>query len=896
MSYSKTLIDNRNFEQHAIAIINAIKASDFVGLDVETQDSNRHEGLNQLCKYREDGSKPSNSKQVFDMNRTVMTGFSLHPENHDAAYYINLNQADIANRLPWEKARLLLDALQPNSYWICHNASYELTAFALCYNYALPRYICTLQMAVSAFGPDEYPIDMFYGASIGPMKPMLNRILDLSWSYDPESGNMPADLQEVVGKITAKESTAAHSYNGFVGQFSYSYGLKALTYRFFGHKMITFDEVVGERIHMGNLTGEDVVAYGCEDAYWAVRLFRHLMAYMQKHCPDTVGTFFGQENPMVQVFSEIWQDGMRVNTAAIFERRDAERAEMARILRELKATIRNLLPFADEPHTEMLAENWYAKGAAKYRQLLTGWALSPDNDDDYVQCQQVRGPVSNAWAAERGDGESTGPNLAHYMPVRVLVYDLLATKLIRSEGSVQSDGEARGKLRDRFLREGNAKGVALIEALNRIAGVEQRMKLYLTPYTLLMDPETGRLYPTVSSMLASRRMAASNPNPMQLAKRGESTYVRGFFLADYDDHVIISIDWSSIELVEIGEMSGDPEFLKAYSQIPHDDLHGGSAADILSVEVPGLNEDIFKALKRAESKDSFLEQYGEQIENHDRLFINLKGEELTGDKAYKYWRTEIGKGANFNYWYSGFLATVGERMGWSMDKTQVATERYRQRFPVAEQWRVGLIEEGSRNGFITLPDGHRRVRWEATLQWMSQFLDKVQYRDVRDDERARRYNTVMSYIARKIQRRAHNQLVNSEIQGTCATIAKRSVLRIRDKMKAVGWGKREARFMIPIHDELVYSVHRKIVPEFIHLARGTMIDHPDLFKLCKLDASPSVGLTFEPWNKKARLGQIELFEPPAEIVGAEWENKRLPDDGVRAVVDWLFDNQKRIAA
>ena len=46
------------------------------------------------------------------------------------------------------------------------------------------------------------------------------------------------------------------------------------------------------------------------------------------------------------------------------------------------------------------------------------------------------------------------------------------------------------------------------------------MKLYLTPYSQLMDPETHRLYPVVSSMLATRRMAASFPNPMQLAQTG----------------------------------------------------------------------------------------------------------------------------------------------------------------------------------------------------------------------------------------------------------------------------------------------------------------------------------------------------------------------------------------
>lgn len=889
------LIDKRNFEQFAFTIINEVKAADFIGVDVETHDDNRHEGLNKLCKYDPDTRKKSKAtKLVFDMRRTIMTGFSIYAEGSDTAYYINLNHADVENRLPWDKARLLLDAVREDAYFIAHNAAYELTSFRSCYQFELARYICSMQMAVSAFGPDEYPLSSFIGAGQGGIRGLTGEILQRSYEYDLDTGKMSSGLEELVGKITAKESTAAHSYNGFVSEIAYGYGLKGLVKTFFGHKMTTFEEVLGDKAHMGQLTGEETAAYGAEDAYWAVRLFRHLMAYMAHNCPSTTATFFSQENPMVEVYSSIWQNGMRVNTDAILSRRDQERAGMADILRRMKKAVKALLPFDDDPCEGLLDEPWYKKSHAKYRKQIEDWANSSDSDDDYAQCQQVRGPVSNAWATEKGQPESNGANFSHYMPMRVLLYDLCRAKIIRSEGKIQSDGEARGKIKDKLSDE---NAIAVVDGLNEIAGVEQRMKLYLTPYTLLMDPETGCLYPTVSSMLASRRMAASNPNPMQLAKRGASTYVRGFFLGDHDDHVVVSTDWSGIELVEIGEFSGDPEFIKAFGQIPHQDLHSGAAADILSVEVPGLTEEIFLTLKRLKEEEEFLASYGHLLTNTNRLFTDLKGQKLPCDKAFKYWRTEIGKGANFNYWYSGFLGTIGERMGWSTDKTGEATERYRARFHVAEQWRVDLINQVQRDGYITLPDGHRRVRFEATPQWMEYFLNKFQL-DGRDDDLVRRYNAIIHYVARKIQKRAYNQTVNSMIQGSCATLAKRSVLRINERFKQEGWGPREARFMIPIHDELVYSVHKDLVPEAINIIRGTMIDHPDLFKHCQLDASPSVGLTFEPWNEKtAPLGQIELFEAPAiSPVPSEKVNGRLNDDEVRGVVEYLFDQQRKLAA
>lgn len=884
------LIDAHNFDEISPALIDTIKATPFIGLDTETQDSNRHEGLNVYCGYKEDGTKAENTKLVFDMQRTVMTGFSLFPEGKEEEYYINLNHADIENRVPWEKAKTLLDAKPKSSHWVIHNASFELTVFKSCYDYEITEYICTLQMAVSAFGPDEYRLEDFVSLGQGGIRALLPALMRESAKYEP-GGDLPPALAEIVYKILAKESTAAHSYNGFISEIAYGYGLKGLVQKFFNHKMTTFKEVLGGKAHMGQLTGAEVAEYGAEDAYWAVRLFRELMAYMAKNCPATIKTFFDQENPMVKEYSDIWVYGLRVNVDAIWSRRDAERANMAQILREMKATVRKMLPFSDKP-SESLNDDWYVKGYAKYRKQIEDWAKSPDfQDDDYAQCMQVRGPVSNAWATEKKAKESTGVNLSHYMPVRVLIYDLCNAKVIRSEGKVQSDGEARGKLKDRFQRDGgDTNRIALIDALNKIAGVEQRMKLYLTPYVLLMDPETGKLYPNVSSMLASRRMAASYPNPMQLAKRGESTYVRGFFEADEDDHVIVSIDWSSIELVEIGEFSADPEFIKAYGQIPHADLHAGSAADILAVDVPGLNETIFKSMREFKKWEDFRDNYGQQLANYNRLSTDLKGQDLGIDKAYKYWRTEVGKGANFNYWYSGFLATIGERMGWPIDKTAEATDRYRNRFRVAEKWRVDLISEGQQHGFITLPDGHRRVRLEATPIWAEYFMDKFRVPARHGDDLATRYNAVIHYITRKIQGRANNQLVNSMIQGSCATIAKRSVLRAVTRFKELGWTGRDVRFMIPIHDELVFSVRRDLVVDFIREVRGIMITHPDIFKLCKLDASPSVGLTFEPWHeKKAPLGQIELFEMPD--IGIGKVNERANDNDIRDVVQYLFDRR-----
>lgn len=965
------LVDARNPEV-IDEIKDLIRQSTFVGYDLETEDSRRHDGLTRFCKYNEEGYKSKTSKTVFDFRRTTICGASFYSEERpDVAYYINFGHSDVENRLPTTLLVELLNCLREGSYFIAHNAAFEITVSKAClgFDFRPSSLICTMTQAVSAYGPDTYDQDAWRGAGQGAIAQLVPDLIKHSLTgYDRETGDMSPQLSELVFKIIGKQSKAAFSWNGFVSAIAFGYGLKQAVLRHFGVQMRTFEETLDGEAHMGMVTGEAVAEYGADDAYWAVRLFRHLLAYMLRNGgKPVVDTFFAQENVMPQVFAEIALGGMRVNAPAIRERTLHERKRAAEILRTMKAAAREL-HFPEQPNERLLKyEKWYGPNKAgimgyhAYRKKVTDWLSSPDTEDDYEQLLQVRGPVSIGWAAEHGVNEKrlTGVNLAHYMPVRTIIYDLLGCHVVVSQGKVQSDGEARGRVVDR-LKDGkhltktqleaayrgvqsaaqirvaaggddglaagvvmeenegrwsrilqalegegkpsredmepfaihhNQAALTVIDCLNQLSGVEQRMKLYLTPYEMLTDPETGRMYPQVTSMLATRRMACSNPNAMQLGKRGESAYVRGFYVGDYDDHLICSLDWSGVELVEIGEFSGDPEFFKAFGQIPHQDLHAGTATALLALDCPGMNLELFKSLKGMTSWNEWLSANHDKADRLPRLMTNLKGELIDSAKAYGYWRTVFGKEANFNYFYSGWLATIGERAGWSPQKTADATDAYRAQFPVAEEWRVQQIADVNMLGYVTLPDGHRYVRYEATNTWGSEWLDKFLIRKLG----AENYDAVVRWIMRKIQKRAGNQTVNALIQGTCATLAKRSIVRTILHFQSLGWTDREFRFLVPIHDELVWSVHQDLIVPFVRDAHRIMISHDDIFKSCKLDSSPAIGVTFEPWNaKKAAAGQIELYEPEAAVVGAERAGKRLDDQGILDVVEYLKDQRVKM--
>lgn len=894
------LVDLRNYKEIFPELIEKIKNAPYCGVDIETHNGHAHQGIKKFIETKK--------QNVFDIRRTVVTGISFYPEGDNKAYYINLNHFDVENRIPIEIVKQLLCA----KLWIIHNASFELTMMKMTYNIDLKPYICTMQMAVSAYGPDNYDFGKFCAAPLGEIAKLLPAISREFENYDVRENKQSTPGQaELIGQICGKSSKAAHSYNGWVDTFNYGYGLKKAVKSFFGYEMEHYEDCLNnsayarnralilkskdpamkaisylyeDEPHMGHLTGEEVVSYGADDSYWCVQLYKQLLEFLSVNSPKAIETFFTQENPMVEIYSKIKMGGLRISRESVLKKREEERHNLANILREMKEIIREMLPFKQEySETLMKSEKWYRDNADKYRQKIIDFAYSKDyaNDEDGVRKQilQIRGGATNSYDNDTDIEDCKGSmspaeigmiNLSHYMPQRVLYYDLMGFKGIRSKGKLQSDKGTRGRLKE--ISQPGSSQARLIEHLNKISQVDQVCKLYLNPYLLLVDPETGKVYPDIGSDLATRRMSMSNPNGQQLAKRGESVYVRGFYLPDYDDHVIISSDWSNMELVIPAELSRDPEFLKCFSKIPYEDLHAMATASMLE-----LTDEEFASLKHL--PETVTELHGVQ-------FKNDKGEILTPAKFWKWSRNVLGKTANFSYAFSGALSSLQEKLGWTDEYHWAKVEAYRNRFNVFESWRLNVISKAQSQGFIELPDGHKRYRFEATPQWREIIIDK--FLNTYDTPGVRNF---LGKFVKLVQTRANNQSVNALVQGTAAALTKRSLKTLSTEISNKGWSDRECRIMLPIHDEIVCSVHKDLVLDYIKLIRQVMCTHPWLFSKVKLNCSVSMGRTFEPFDKeKAPLGQIELDEAPeVDFIDKDFYGKKLPEEEIVKVLDYLFN-------
>lgn len=832
------LVDARNIEEYRDHLQQCCtQGGGYIGFDVESYQE-PHEGLVKFMKIDDEGFHKG-KKLVFDHRRSVITGASFYFGKVDPyrVYYLNFFHADVENRIPHDFLKKLLDATkQNNQNLIIHNAAYEIAVHLASLKQDITNYLCSMQLLVSAYGPDEYPISKLQAALVQGVRtilPEINRDFE-----DVENANDLSPKQyKTLNKFIGKTSDSSWSYNGIVKSISYGYGLKTAVKSWFNHQMDDFKKTLGTKPNMAALTGEEVLSYGCEDAYWCYQLFMQTLAWLVKRNKPVIQTYLMQENPMCHVFGELWQQGMSVNLPAIYERRETNRVEIATLLLKFKNLLREAMSH-ELKYNQDLAKydsGWYKPAShEKYYGLIQSWLSQPDDVSDFDLCTQVKCATGNAWYEDlNGAGAKTPAKLSlnHYMAMRYILHVVFGLPVKVEKGKVQSDAEARDEMGDH----------PILELYKRLGMIEQAMKLYVTPYILLTDPETLRMYPVLSSTLATRRTAGQHPNPQQLSKYSETAYVRSYYQADNPDHLIVSLDWSAVELVLIGEFSGDPEFAKAYGQLPHEDLHSAAAAGCMDM-------DLIEFHKHPDSKEL---------------------------------RKNVGKGANFGYWYSGWLGTTAKNMGWDLERTKRAVDGYISRFYVGEQWRLGVIEEVCRKGFVELPDHHRRVRFEATERWAEII------RDVFDSFGSTAANNFARIAIRKIQQRAGNQAVNAMIQGSCATLAKRAILSMLNVLKEKAY---DARFLCLIHDEVLFSVHKDHCIEVMDLLYGEMIQGRGVINDLKLDSSIAIGYTFQPYHPvKAPYGQIELMEMPKGlpcIPESRW-GQRATDTERQQIVDYL---------
>ncbi|MBI2968957.1 MAG: DNA polymerase I [Bacteroidetes bacterium] len=126
----------------------------------------------------------------------------------------------------------------------------------------------------------------------------------------------------------------------------------------------------------------------------------------------------------------------------------------------------------------------------------------------------------------------------------------------------------------------------------------QKLKsTYVDAFPELISKTSGRIHTTFNQAVAvTGRLSSDNPNlqniPIRTAKGRE---VRKAFVPRDEDHLLLSADYSQIELRIMAELSGDGALIAAFKE--GQDIHASTASKIFGVEISGVTPEMRRKAK-----------------------------------------------------------------------------------------------------------------------------------------------------------------------------------------------------------------------------------------------------------------------------------------------------------
>jgi DNA polymerase-1 len=198
-------------------------------------------------------------------------------------------------------------------------------------------------------------------------------------------------------------------------------------------------------------------------------------------------------------------------------------------------------------------------------------------------------------------------------------------------------------------------------------GLQKLKGTYIDALPALVNPETGRVHTCFNQAVAATgRLSSSDPNLQNIPIRTEiGREIRRAFVAE-PGHLLISADYSQIELRVLAHLCGDAVLIDAFRR--SEDIH-----DRTALKVFGTNSGLSEHELRRRAK----------IINYALLY---------GKQAF----------------------TLAKDIGVSRQEAQAFIDAYFAGFPAVRSFIDGLLEEARRTGVVKTMFGRRRLVPELT--------------------------------------------------------------------------------------------------------------------------------------------------------------------------------------
>jgi len=131
---------------------------------------------------------------------------------------------------------------------------------------------------------------------------------------------------------------------------------------------------------------------------------------------------------------------------------------------------------------------------------------------------------------------------------------------------------------DEEYLQGFAHKHRIVDLILEYRGVKKLLSTYVEALPQLVNRSTGRIHTSFNqAVTATGRLSSANPNLQNIPVREEmGRRIRKAFIPSDDDHLLLSADYSQVELRLMAHLSGDESLIAAFEH--GEDIHAATAA------------------------------------------------------------------------------------------------------------------------------------------------------------------------------------------------------------------------------------------------------------------------------------------------------------------------------
>lgn len=792
------LVTADNYDQALAFLKSKVEQSPFVALDIET--STPEESDEWLERRGVD------KVDVFGSN---LAGLSLtFGRNCQYTLYFCVDHRD-TNNVTVDQVREAVAAVPKRLYTVVHNASFELSVLH------------------NAWGKD-HPEFGDHG--------FLPNVLDtaiLSSYVDENKSQGLKNLSSGYCDYTQTTYEEVTTKSGLVGTLPAG-GKVVKAWSDSGEADDAIENYESRQYKMNELTGAEVLSYGADDTICTAALFNFFRTIMETE--KTWDVMLEVEQYPAYVCALAFVQGTKFSLQHMLEMEAEDKAEYERqwhVVREAlieygwegtKTPVFTTLDAASiKQAVSIILPEVEFKTAVRTPSKLAKLIEDLDHEDAPLLAAQIEGENLdgiNEWVARKYPGEplfdvGSPKQMKEFLytmmglPVRIvnspteterrdkpllsaLIYahkkvwagtlDAMPTEEELEARGFTIPEEYKGRVEKMLIAKARTDDTAVdfalamdrlndpvLKAFQAMKKCATRQSMFYNSYKHLQHWKDGKIHGQAGqTRTVTRRFAPSDPNLAQLPKKGEGVKFRENFLPHHKDAVIVSIDFSGQELRQGAGQSMDSNMLACFV--------GDKLKDMHSMTASGAMEKKWGRKKL----DELISEFGRDGDDEYDLFLRLR--KLVGDEHKDAVAKladdlrKVAKNVNFGAQYDAQAAKLAETIVIPVADAQTFLDAKYAMFPRFEAWKGEVKDEVKRLGYATTCMGARRHLRESLLsdnKW--------------DVEKALR------------------QGPNFKIQGSSAEQTKLAMARVWKSEVLFDY---DVVFFAPIHDELVFSVHK----------------------------------------------------------------------------------------